>query len=65
MLGGPEYELEPPPPTTAPLAGELDEDGYQRPGAAAPAAVLSAAALGRFRLSVDEQADDSMSLLTI
>lgn len=51
-----EYELEPP-PATAPPADELDEDGYQRPGGAAAgaAAVLPAAALARFRLSLEDE----------
>lgn len=54
----------------APPADELDEDGYQRPGAAARApAVLPVAALQRFRLGLKEQAsqadDDSLSLLAI
>ena len=54
LAGGPEYELAAP---TAQSAGKLDEE---------PSVAVSApAALARFRLSLEEQTNDSMALLSI
>ena len=68
VLGEPEYELETKYELAAPTAQPADELNESPAVAAAPpplGAIPAAAALARFRLSLEEQADDSMSLLSI